>query len=100
MYQWRPKWIRVKITLRPGEIIETCKDESTGLFICPICSDINIICPSDKKSSSVTPEKTVYFFSEEDLRNHIYAHSESSEWGKSTGRIEEEEEEEEEDEED
>ncbi len=100
MYQWRPKWIRVKIILRPGEEVESCKDETTGLYICPLCSDINIICPSDKKFSSIIPEKTVYFFSEEDLRNHIYAHSESNEWGRSTGRYEEEEEEEEENEKD
>ena len=99
MYQWIPRWVRVKISLRNNEIIETCRDETTGLIICPICSDIEKICPSDKKVSSVIPEKTIYFFSEEDLVSHIYAHSESSEWGRSSGKYEEEESEETEEEE-
>jgi len=48
----------------------------------------------------IIPEKPMYFFSEEDLRHHIYAHSQSSEWGKISVSEREEETEEEEEEED
>ncbi|MEM1650039.1 MAG: hypothetical protein QXX47_04110 [Sulfolobales archaeon] len=81
-----------------GRTIETCRDTTTGLIICPICTDISRICPSDREYGSITPDKAVYFFTEDDLRNHIEAHSRSSEWGKITTFTEESEEEEEEEE--
>ncbi|MEZ0289519.1 MAG: hypothetical protein ABWJ42_00300 [Sulfolobales archaeon] len=98
LYQWNPKWVRIKISMG-DRVIETCKDITTNLIICPVCSDINRICPREREFSSIIPEKTVYFFSEEDLRSHLEAHVRSSEWGKIPSYEEEEREEEEEEEE-
>jgi hypothetical protein len=99
MYSWTPKWVRIKIDMG-GRVIETCKDESTGLIICPLCVNIDKLCPKDRDGMRIIPEKPMYFFSEEDLRHHIYAHSQSSEWGKISISEREEETEEEEEEED
>ncbi len=89
---WEPKWIRKKIKISEGVEIETCVDIVTGLILCPICSDIDKICPSSTEPSTVQPpSNTTYLFSPIDLLHHLKAHRESA-WKISTVEVEEEEE--------
>lgn len=94
-YYWEPRWIRKRITLAEGIAIETCLDLTTNLLVCPICVDIDKLCPyTDKESSAMPPPNISYFFSEEDLIRHIQAHREAA-WRHTAIHIEEEEESEE-----
>ncbi|MDK6027774.1 hypothetical protein QPL79_00090 [Ignisphaera sp. 4213-co] len=73
-YSWEPKWIRRKIKLAESIEIETCYDEATTLFLCPLCIDITKVCPSYTDYSNIIPEKSLYFFSIEDLMHHMRTH--------------------------
>ncbi len=78
-YFWEPKWIRKKLEIAPGIYIETCVDLSTGLILCPLCANIEEICPSSDNPSTTIPKGGLtYFFSISDLLNHIRAHGEAS----------------------
>lgn len=70
---WEPQWERVKVSYA-GMTIETCRDRVTGLLLCPICSDIDKICPEGKVISVVSEEMSV-FFTPEDLIHHLRTHS-------------------------
>jgi len=98
-YYWEPRWVRRSITIANGITIETCLDLTTNLLVCPLCVDIDKLCPyKDRESDVVPPANASYFFSEEDLIRHIYAHKEAS-WRHIVVYAETEEEEEEEQEE-
>ncbi|ADM26947.1 conserved hypothetical protein [Ignisphaera aggregans DSM 17230] len=81
-YGWEAKWIKKKFKVVGGLEVETCQDLSTGLILCPLCTDISKICPSPTEPSSTPVSKGVYFFSIEDLYRHMIAHTRASEWGK------------------
>ena len=91
-YRWEPRWIRKRFEV-DGVVIETCVDTTTGMIVCPICVDVESLCPYEDKPSIALPRgNPTYFFSINDLLLHIKAHRESL-WKK---RVEEEEEAEEE----
>ena len=91
-YHWEPQWIRRKFEI-DGVTIETCVDITTGMIVCPACTDVDALCPSEDKPNSALPRGTpTFFFSIADLIRHMKAHRESA-WRK---RVEEEEEAEEE----
>ena len=91
-YYWEPRWIRKSIPIANGITIETCLDLTTNLLICPLCVDIDKLCPyKDRESNVVPPANASYFFSEEDLIRHIYAHKDAS-WRYTVVYTEEEEE--------
>ena len=69
---WEPKWVRVKVSFA-GVEIETCKDIVTNLILCPLCSDINRVCPEGRETN-IIEEGMVTFFTVEDLINHIRTH--------------------------
>ncbi len=73
-FRWDPRWVRVRINVG-GIEIETCIDKTTGLILCPICSDPNDICPGDSSESRRIPSKATYFFTFEDLIKHMKAHT-------------------------
>ncbi len=95
-YGWEAKWIKKKFKVVGGLEIETCQDLSTGLILCPLCTDISKICPSPTEPSSIPVSRGLYFFSIEDLYRHMIAHTRASEWEKYVVSEEEGEEEEEE----
>ncbi len=77
-YYWEPQWVR-KVFVFNGVEIETCQDLVSGLIVCPICVDIDKLCPSrDRPSNVLPPENATFFFSLEDLYRHLYAHRESA----------------------
>ncbi|AHC51106.1 hypothetical protein SUSAZ_03340 [Sulfolobus acidocaldarius SUSAZ] len=82
--RWTPKWKTVKIKLNDKDI-DICFDEITKLYACPICA------PECKKGN--TPNYGAYFFSLDDLKEHILSHN-FSYWLKKRKTEEEEEEEE------
>ena len=82
--RWIPKWKIVKINAGEKEI-EICFDEVSKLYACPICT------PICKKGG--IPDYGAYFFTIDDLKEHLEAHKESL-WSKKPSRVEEEEEEE------
>ncbi|RLG87936.1 MAG: hypothetical protein DRO15_03970 [Thermoprotei archaeon] len=77
VFRWNPKWSRRKF-IYEGMEIETCVDLITGLILCPICTDIDNVCPEGKGDTQVVPEKAAYFFTVQDLIEHIKAHATSS----------------------
>lgn len=93
-YYWEPRWIRKSVTIADGIVIETCLDLTTNLLVCPLCVDIDKLCPyRDRESDAAPPTNASYFFSEEDLVRHIYAHKEAL-WKHAIAYTEAEEEEE------
>ena len=92
-FRWTPQWSRKKFRYE-GMEIETCIDITTGLILCPICVDIDNICPKGRKSLQISPEKAIYFFTVQDLIEHMKAHT-TSPWEKKRIPIITEEEEEE-----
>lgn len=87
-YQWEARWVRKRLELG-GISIEVCVDESTGLIACPVCIDVDKLCPPGKRVSVQPPEGVAYFYSVEDLLNHLKAHSEEF-WGRERRRRAEE----------
>ncbi len=69
---WEPRWVRVKLEYA-GIRIETCKDLVTGMILCPICADIERICPEGKETN-ITEVGTPTFFTVIDLINHMRTH--------------------------
>ncbi len=69
---WEPRWIRVKVKFADIEV-ETCKDTVTNLLLCPLCNDINRICPEGKESN-IIEEGMITFYTAEDLINHLRTH--------------------------
>jgi len=69
---WEPQWERVKVSYA-GMTVVTCRDRVTGLLLCPICSDIDRICP-EGKVISVLSEDMVVFYTVEDLLHHLRSH--------------------------
>ncbi|MEJ2770088.1 MULTISPECIES: hypothetical protein [unclassified Stygiolobus] len=82
--RWIPKWKIIQL-LTENKTIDVCFDEISQLYACPICT------PICKKGG--IPDYGAYFFTVDDLKNHLEAHKESL-WSKKTRRVEEEEEEE------
>ncbi len=69
---WEPRWVRVKLSYG-GIEITTCKDLSTGLLLCPLCVDIDKVCPEGEETN-VAIEDEATFFTVEDLINHMKTH--------------------------
>ncbi len=69
---WEPVWVRKKVSFK-GIEVETCVDETTGILLCPLCHDIDKICPPEKKGGVVS-DNMVTFFSVEDLIRHLSSH--------------------------
>jgi hypothetical protein len=78
--QWQPKWEKVKLEVHGVRIVVE-RDRVTGLFRCPICGG----------------DKPAYFFTAEDLIQHLLGHARGVESRKVYEAAEEEEEEEYED---
>lgn len=70
---WEPKWVRVKLTV-DDFIIETCVDKTTNLIACPLCVDIDLLCP-EEGASTTTEVKGSLFFTAVDLVNHMRTHA-------------------------
>ncbi len=69
---WEPRWVRVKVKCG-GIEVTTCKDLSTNLLLCPLCVDINKVCPEGKETN-ISVEDVPTFFTVEDLINHMKTH--------------------------
>ncbi len=69
---WEPVWVRKKVSSE-GIEIETCVDETTGMLLCPLCHDIDKICPPGTKGNVVS-DNMMTFFSVEDLIRHLSSH--------------------------
>ncbi len=63
--RWTPKWVIRKIKLDEAEV-EVCFDETTKLYACPICVP-------QCRSGGLSNEGS-YFFSVDDLIEHLKAH--------------------------
>ena len=72
---WEPKWVRVRLKYAGTEII-TCKDLSTDLLVCPLCVDIDKLCPEGKETN-IAVDNIYTFYTLEDLVNHMIAHGSS-----------------------
>lgn len=72
---WEPVWVRKKVVFK-GVEVETCVDESTGMLLCPLCHDIDKICPPGRKGRVVS-DNMVTFFSPEDLVRHLSSHGDT-----------------------
>ncbi|EZQ04759.1 MULTISPECIES: hypothetical protein [Acidianus] len=81
--RWLPKWKVVKIKVGDKDV-EVCYDDKLKLYCCPLCS------PECKKGG--IPDYSSYFYSIEDLDNHLIAHKDSL-WLRKGYHYEEEEEE-------
>ena len=73
-FRWDPRWVRVRVSIS-GIEIETCVDRTTGLILCPICSDPDEVCPEGTTESRRIPSRATYFFTFEDLIRHMKAHT-------------------------
>ncbi|HDN75909.1 MAG TPA: hypothetical protein ENG05_02135 [Acidilobales archaeon] len=85
---WEPRWVRKKI-IYEGIEIYTCQDMVTKMYICPICSDIDKVCP-EGRTSSIVSEDMVTFFTIEDLINHLRTHGLDIEAKKIKAKVSEE----------
>jgi len=79
MAYWEPKWIRKLFKVGATEI-ETCVDEATGLIVCPLCVNIDELCPAKSDYAGRTRERYIdervqTFFTVEDLIQHMINHS-------------------------
>jgi len=83
-YQWEARWVRKKLEFY-GFSIDVCIDESTGLIACPVCIDVDKLCPPGRVTNLQPPEGVAYFYTAEDLLNHLRAHGEDF-WGKERRR--------------
>ncbi|BCU70524.1 hypothetical protein [Stygiolobus caldivivus] len=81
--RWIPKWKIIQITSE-NKNVEVCFDEVSQLYACPICT------PICKKGG--IPDYGAYFFTIDDLKDHLEAHKESL-WNKKSREEEEEEDE-------
>ncbi len=70
---WEPKWVRKKIYYEGIEIV-TCQDKVTKSYLCPICVDIDEVCPEGKETN-VLDENMLTFFTLEDLIRHMRTHA-------------------------
>ncbi len=70
---WEPRWVRVKVS-RDGVTIITCQDLVSKLYVCPLCSDIDRICPEGRETNILVDSMNT-FFSVEDLINHLRMHA-------------------------
>ena len=75
-FTWQPRWVRKKLSESGIEVV-TCVDETTNLIVCPICVNIDELCPPNKPSSKQI-EGVSLFFSIKDLIQHMYTHIEES----------------------
>jgi len=69
---WEPKWVRRKVVIDGMEII-TCQDLVTKMLLCPICNNVDTICPEGKETNIVS-EDLITFFTLEDLIHHMRTH--------------------------
>ncbi|MCH4814339.1 MAG: hypothetical protein QXY87_01855 [Saccharolobus sp.] len=81
--RWSPKWKAIEID-HNNKKVTICYDETTKLYVCPICS------PNCAKG--VSTDYSTYFFNLEDLKRHLDAHKHGL-WLQKKIRTEEEEEE-------
>ena len=63
--RWTPKWAVKKVSV-DGKEVEVCYDSETMLYACPLCS------PACKNGGAI--DSGSYFFTEEDLIEHLRAH--------------------------
>jgi len=68
-YTWEPRWEKIRIEAH-GITVNTCRDRITGMISCPICIHALSKCidPSIKPTYKTT---NIFFFTPEDLLNHI-----------------------------
>ncbi|MDT7875465.1 MAG: hypothetical protein RXQ80_00215 [Sulfolobaceae archaeon] len=81
--RWIPRWKTIEIQIDDKKV-EVCFDEVSKLYACPLCT------PICKKGG--IPDYGTYFFSVDDLKEHLIAHG-TAYWTKKI-KVEEEEEEE------
>lgn len=70
---WEPKWVRVRLTVDDFNVI-TCVDKTTNLIVCPLCVDIDLLCP-EGRDSTITDVRSSFFFTAIDLVNHMRTHA-------------------------
>jgi len=70
---WEPRWVRVKVSYK-GVNIVTCQDMVSKLYICPLCSDVERLCPEGRETNIIIEDATT-FFTIEDLINHLRTHA-------------------------
>ena len=70
---WEPRWVRVKVGYK-GVTIVTCQDMVSKLYVCPLCSDIERLCPEGRETNIIADD-IMTFFSVEDLINHLRTHT-------------------------
>lgn len=70
---WEPRWVRKKVS-HAGIEIETCFDEVSKLYLCPLCVKIDELCPEGKETNVVS-ENIITFFTVEDLIRHLRSHA-------------------------
>ncbi|MCD6085249.1 MAG: hypothetical protein J7J20_06910 [Desulfurococcales archaeon] len=70
---WEPRWVRVKVSYE-GVTIITCQDLVSKLYICPLCTDIDRICPEGRETN-ILVDDIVAFFSVGDLISHLRTHA-------------------------
>ena len=71
-FAWEPKWVRVKLDFAGTEIV-TCRDQTTGLLVCPLCVNVDELCPEGKETN-IAVENAYTFYTLEDLINHMATH--------------------------
>ncbi|MEM0377929.1 MAG: hypothetical protein QXF49_02290 [Thermosphaera sp.] len=69
-YTWEPRWEPMRFESN-GIIITTCRDKVTGLIACPICLNADATCNSKNTHHSDTRGELSFFFSIDDLIEHI-----------------------------
>ncbi|RLG80455.1 MAG: hypothetical protein DRO09_03135 [Thermoprotei archaeon] len=69
---WEPRWVRKRIVHEGMEIV-TCQDEVNKLYLCPLCIDIDKVCPEGRATNFIS-EDMVTFFTISDLVNHMRTH--------------------------
>lgn len=71
-YTWEPKWEKIKIEDHGIELY-TCIDRITNLIACPICLNARKVCIEGSSPGKFAGTSGSFFFSPEDLINHIRA---------------------------
>jgi len=70
---WEPRWVRKKVYYEGIEVV-TCQDLITKSYLCPICVNIDEVCPEGKETNMLN-ERMITFFSVEDLIRHMRSHA-------------------------
>ncbi|MEM0355922.1 MAG: hypothetical protein QXT88_02740 [Desulfurococcaceae archaeon] len=68
-FSWEPRWEKI-IVESHGIVVRTCRDRITKMIACPICVNAAITCLDEENSERYEP-KLIFFYSFEDLIQHI-----------------------------